>query len=235
MRKLFTLLAVLLVPVAALAGSFEGKVTMKVTGSKDMPPTMTYCLKEGLSRLEMAAGGQNAAIIYDTAKQELLILMPDQKMYMTQPMPKPDATAAATAAGTTGESLQVTTSKEKILGYDCVKYVEKSKEGTSEIWVTEQLGSFVGFGGPPTAGGKRPPGTPAPQGWETAIAGKGVFPMRVITTDAGKQTFRMDVTAVEKVALPTALFYAPSDYQDLGAMLKNMGMSGGIPGLPGNK
>jgi hypothetical protein len=235
MKKLFSLFAALLTPVAALAGSFEGKITMKTSGPKDMPPTMTFCLKEGFSRLELAGGGQNAAVIYDMTKQELTILMPEQKMYMTQAMPKVDATAVGAAAGATGESLQVTTSKEKILGYDCVKYVEKSKEGTSEIWVTDQLGGFPGFAGPPTTSAKRAPGAPAPQGWEAAIASKGVFPLRVITTDAGKQTFRLEATAIEKVALPAALFYAPTDYQDIGAMLKSMGMSGGIPGFPGGK
>jgi hypothetical protein len=234
MKKILLCLVILLAPLVALAASFEGKITMKMSGPQNAPPAMTFSIKEGLSRLDLVGGGQNAAVIYDVAKQEITILMPEQKMFMTQPMPKLDASAAGLGSDP-GGSLAATTTKEKILGYDCVKYVEKSKEGVSEIWVTDQLGGFQGFGGPPAGGGRRGPGAPAPQGWEASIAGKGVFPLRVITTDGGKETFRLEATAIEKVALPAHLFYAPTDYQDLSAMLKSMGMSGGIPGLPGGK
>src|SRR4051812_35109788 len=165
MKKLLGLFSALLLPVAAFAANFEGKITMKLSGLKDAPPVMTFSLKEGLSRLDMKNAGQNVAVIYDGAKQEITILMLEPKMYMTQAMPKLAAVAGADVhAG--GENLVVTTTKEKILGYDCVKYVEKSKEGTSEIWATDQLGAFQGFGGPPANSGKRSPGTPAPQGWE---------------------------------------------------------------------
>ena len=231
-KSLLSLLVVLLAPAAAFAANFEGKITMKMSGPKGAPPLMTFSVKEGFSRLDMATGGQNAGVIFDVAKQEITMLMVDQKMYMTQAMPKPE-TMTGTAGNVPGGGLEVTTTKEKILGYDCVKYVEKSKEGISEIWVTDQLGGFLGFGGPPANGGKRGSDAPPPQGWEAAIAGKGVFPLRVITTDGGKETFRLEATAVEKVALPAALFYPPSDFQNLSAMLRGMGMPDGIPGLPG--
>jgi hypothetical protein len=241
MKKLLPLLVALVAlvalfaPVAVFAANFEGKITMKMSGPKDAPPAMTFSLKEGFSRLDMIGGGQNAAVIYDVAKQQITILMLDQKMYMIQAMPKLETSPGGLATSATDGTLKVTTIREKILGYDCVKYVEKSPEGTSEIWATDQLGGFQGFGGPPAGSDQRGPGAPPPQGWETALAGKGVFPLRVITTAGGKETFRLEATAVEKVALPAQLFYAPADYQDLSAMLKSMGMSGGIPGLPGGK
>ena len=206
---------------------------MKMSGPKDAPPTMTFSVKEGYTRLDMSgAEGRNAGIIFNMAKQEMTILMLDQKMYMTQALTPAQVAAASGAESVAG--VAVTTTREKILGYDCVKYVVQSKEGTSEIWATDQLGAFLGFGGSPTGGGRRGPGgRQAPQGWEEAITGKGVFPLRVVTTVSGKETFRLEATAVEKVTLPASLFTPPADFQDLSGMMRGMGMPSGIPGLPG--
>lgn len=233
MKKLLPLLLLAALAPAALAASFEGKVTMKMTGPKNAPPAMTFSLKEGFSRIDMNAEGRNAGVIFDAAKQEMTILMVDQKMFMTQAMPKQVA-AAGVAEGAAGAAVEVTTTKEKILGYDCVKYVAQAKDGTSEIWVTDQLGAFLGFGSSP-GGGRRGPGGGGmtPQGWEAAITGKGVFPLRVVTTAGGKETFRMEATSVEKVALPDSTFSAPADFKNLSEMMRGMGMPGGIPGLPG--
>jgi hypothetical protein len=234
-KLLLPLLATFALPAALFAAGFEGKVAMKMSGPKNAPQAMTFTLKEGFSRIDMAGSGQNAAVIFDAAKQEMTILMLDQKMYMTQTMPKPQATAAGVAEGVAGATVEVTTTKEKILGYDCVKYVATTKEGTSEMWVTDQLGGFLGFGGQAMGGGRRGPGggSSAPQGWEAAIAGKGVFPLRVVTSAGGKETFRMEATNVEKGAQPQDLFSAPADFKNLSDMMRGMGMPGGIPGMPG--
>jgi len=233
MKKFLPLLLSTLLASAALAASFEGKVTMKMTGPKNSPPAMTFSLKEGFSRIDVNTGGQNAGIIFNAAKQEMTILMLDQRMFMSQAMPKA-ATTAGVAEGAAGAAVEITTTKEKILGYDCVKYVVSAKDGTSEIWVTDQLGAFLGLGGSATGGGgRRGGGGPAAQGWEAALAGKGVFPLRVVTTADGKESYRLEVTGVEKMALPDSTFAAPADFQDLSAMMRGMGMPGGIPGMPG--
>lgn len=241
MKKILALLvltAASLIP-AARADSFEGKVTMKVTGLKNSVPAMTFNIKEGFSRIDITADGRNNAVILDAAKQQMTVLLLDQKMYITQAMPSASSIAAkaAAAGGPPDPALDITTTKEKILGYDCVKYVAQTKEGTSEIWVTDQLGAFLGFGGPPMGGGRRGPGAgaPAPQGWEEALLGKGVFPLRVVTTADGKETFRLEATNVEKTPLPAALFYPPSDFRNLSDMMRGMGLPGGIPGMPGGR
>jgi hypothetical protein len=228
MKKLLPLLlaGTLAAPAALSAAAFEGKVTMKMAGPRGTPAQMTFSLKEGFSRIDMAAEGHAVGIIFDAAKQETTMLMLNERMYMTQPLAKPPAAAEGDAA----TAVEVTTTKEKILGYDCVKYVAKSKDGTSEIWATEQLGAFLGMGGGPMGGmgGGRgaPGGAPAAQGWEQALLGKGVFPLRVVTSTGGKETFRMEATAVEKVALPASTFAAPADFQNLSQMMQ------GMPGLP---
>jgi hypothetical protein len=239
MKKSLSLLLLgpLFLASAIGAGGFEGKVTLRVSDQKNPATTMTFSLKEGFSRLDMTAEGTRAGVIYDVGKRQITILMLDQKMYMTQAMPNPGAAAAGRAENAAGETLEITTAREKILGYDCVKYLARSKAGTSEIWVTDQLGAFLGFGGPPAGGSARGPGgaAPAPQGWEEAIAGKGVFPLRVITTSAGRESFRLEATAVEKMPLPPALFSPPPDFSNLSEMMRSMGLPDGIPGLPGGR
>jgi hypothetical protein len=62
-----------------------------------------------------------------------------------------------------------------------------------------------------------------------------VFPLRVITTGAGRESFRLEATAVEKMSLPPALFSPPPDFSNLSEMMRSMGLPDGIPGLPGGR
>ena len=231
MKKLLPLLlATALSAPALLHGApFEGKVTFKMTGPRGAPPQMTFSLKPGLQRIDVATESRNAAIIFNADRQEMTILMTEQRMFMTQPLPKPPAAAADGAPGAT---VEVTTTKEKILGYDCVKYVAQTKDGASEIWVTDQLGVFLGMGGGgPMGGGRRGAGGPPAQGWEQGLAGKNVFPLRVVTTAGGKETFRMEVTAIEPQTLPESTFTPPTDYRNLSEMMRGMGVPGMPPGM----
>ena len=54
------------------------------------------------------------------------------------------------------------------------------------------------------------------------------FPLRVITSKDGKETFRMEATSIEKQSLDASLFEPPADYRDIGSMMKGM-MPGGMP------
>lgn len=237
MKKLTTTLLglALLFPALASAADFEGVVALSITGAQDRVMPMTFSIKPGFTRIDMnAAGGRFGGMIMDQKKQEITILMPQQRMYMTQPIPQ----QAVDQANQTVEQadVQQTNDHEKILGYDTTKYVAKSKDGTTEIWVTDQLGTFLGLGpnrpmGP--MGHARPSGGAAGHAWEKAFKGKEAFPLRVITTDAsGNQTFKLEATDVQKKQLPDSLFQVPSDFKDIGAMMRGMG---GMPGMPGPK
>jgi hypothetical protein len=234
MKKIPVLLLLIagLIPGALFAASFEGKVSMKMTGPKGTPQQVDFSLKEGLTRIDVTAGGMSPAIIMDQGKQQILILIPPQKMYLVQPLPKPPENAAAGSGAAQGASraapeVQVTAITEKILGYDCTKLMatDKDKNSTTEIWVTDQLGNFMGMG-PGGLGGRRGGGADA-QAWAEALRGKGTFPLRVITTKDGKETFRMEATSVEKESLPASLFEAPADYHNMSDMMKGM-MPGGM-------
>lgn len=138
-------------------------------------------------------------------------------------------------SGTAGVASRETTADEKtgeketILGYSAEKYLASSSDGKTDLWLAEGLGSFMMAHGGGPMGGKR--GAAAPQAWERALAGKDLFPVRVVGHDKdGKENFRMEVTAVEKKPLRDSLFTPPAGYQkfDLGGMMQGM-----MPGMPG--
>jgi hypothetical protein len=236
MKKPFLsfLLGTLLIPAAALAADFEGTVTMKMSGKEaagkgsGSDATMNLSLKGGLTRVNVDARGSGIGVIMDPSKQQMTILMEQQRAYMVQPLPAATVTAAVSDKAS-GMTLEKSGQTEKILGYDCTKYVaqDKAKNQITELWVTEELGAFMGFGGGGGPMGGR--GGPAPQGWETLLQGKNFFPMRVISTANGKEVGRVEVTAVDKKSLPDSLFTVPDGWRDLSAMMRGMG------GLPGGR
>jgi hypothetical protein len=211
----------LIAPSVLSAASFEGKVRFKIESGKEKPMEMSYALKNGLVRIELQSKeGPAPAMIMNPTKQEITVLMAEEKMYMVQPMPKPkDSATKSPAAEVTLEKTGVT---ETIAGYVGEKYLMKSKDFTGEMWLTEQLGAFMGMGEPEGPfGGKKSAG----KGWEAALAGKNMFPLRVVDTAAkGKSAFRMDVISVEKTSLPDSLFSAPADWQkfDMGGMMRGL-------------
>ena len=224
-----SILVVLLAAAPAVLGAatFEGKVHLKISDNKGQSHEMVQSLKDGLVRTDVEAGVHSASLIMDFAKQELTILIAAQHMYMVRPMPT-GAPAGAPGAADTGEaSFAKTGETEKILGYDCVKYVAKTKDGAHEVWVTDQLGRFGGLGGGnPMA--RRHGGKPT-AGWEQLLAGKDLFPLRVVTHNAaGTETFRLEAVSVEKTTLPASDFQPPADY-------KKLDMGGMMPGtMPGH-
>jgi len=239
MKKLFSLGLALAAPVALSAADFEGKVAMRMTSPGDAPQTMNFSIAKNFSRIDVQpAPGRSAAIIFDPARQEMTVLMPEQKMYMVQSLAKPMESAANAVAGRDG-SVEQSSEHEKILGYDCTKWISKSNGTTAEIWLTDQIGTFMGlgaganpmggFGGGGRSRGGPPPGAGA-QPWEAALKGKDFFPLRVVSKNGeGRETFRMEATAIEKQPLPASLFKAPADYQDLSSMMRGMGLPGGLP------
>jgi len=169
--------------------------------------------------------------ITDFNKMEMITLMPDQKMYMVMSlrqamktgMEQADKTASKTAIERTGKT-------EKILGYTAEQIISRDTEkGTAtEIWVTSELGSFMGMGMGMAGGGGGGPFAekkgPASAKWAEALSGLGGFTLRIVNTNKdGKETFRMEATKIEPGSLPDSLFVPPADYKkfempDLGSL-----------------
>ncbi len=229
MKKLLLFLAgCVLAPAVLCAAEFEGRVNFKMTPASGKSQEVHYAMKNGKIRIEMPGQrGMMGGMILDPAKRETTMIMDEQKMYMTMPMP--DVAQQVEKAKQEG-TLEKTGETEKILGFTAEKYLSTYGNTKTELWLAEGLGSFIGFSsaGSPM-GGRRAAETPQ-AAWEKALAGKALFPLRVVSYDkAGKEAFRMEATAVEKQALPEDLFTPPADYQkfDMGGMMKGM-----MPGRP---
>lgn len=235
------------------AAPFEGKVTLTMT-SKSKPQNLDYSIKGQKLRIDInvsdtdaseesettapkkhdrkskkksSSKSQTISTIMDTGKMEMLMLMPEEKMYMVMPIKQPVQKAMEKQTGTNQE-VESTGKSETILGYKCDQIIAKDKEkGTvTELWVASGLGVFMGLGNSGGGGGMFGGHKSASsEKWEEALKGKGGFPMRVITRDAkGTETFKMEATKIEPGAQPDALFVPPADYQkfqmpDMGSMM----------------
>lgn len=190
-----------------MAAPFEGKVVFNIAVAPGQPTELRQTFKSPKIRMEMA--GTKGAMIFDTAKKETTILIDDQKLYMVA-TPPPNLPAPAQPAGE-APTLEKTGKSEKIAGHTAEQYISTSQGAKTELWLAEGLGSFSA----PTSAG--PQGnSPIPSGWEKALAGKELFPLRVVGHDAaGKETFKLEVTSIEKQSVPDSAFEPPAGYQKL--------------------
>ncbi len=220
MKRIALLLAplALAVPAAHSAEPFEGKVAFTMTSGAGVPNEVSYTIK---GAHVLISAGNAVGIIMDRDKNEVTMMMPQQRMYMVRPLPQPPAGLQAPNGATQGVSLQDTGATEKILGYSCKKYLVKTSSSTTELWLTDQLGSFIGLG--QAMGGGRPGGRTGPvQAWEQALQGKNFFPMRVVgQNSSGAEMFRLEVNAVDKQPVEDSVFSPPADWKklDLGSMM----------------
>lgn len=194
---------------------------MRIT-SNGKSQDMVYAVKGSRMRIDMAADGKTMSSIMDVKKQEMLMLMPEEKMYMVVTFRDAAEKAAAAASDTI---LEKTSESEMIVGYKATKYLVKSKDQKEpiEIWATEGLGYFVNPSDIGPMGGKRKPAA-----WEIELRNKGFFPLRTVTKGRKGREDRMEVVNLEKVALADSLFTPPADYKrfempGLGGLLQGLG------------
>lgn len=213
------------------AHAFEGKIAMTMSTGKNVRP-ITYYVKGLHMRTEMSLaqdkkGNTHSAVsLFDMEAHQMLILMVEQKMYMSLKIP--EAGTAKEGKPVQDLNFKPTGRKEKIAGYDTEEYAGESEGKRTEMWVTKELGQFV-------MANQGKPGSKGMQSaqWEKFMREGNFFAMRVIqrTKEDAPELFRMEVTGVEKTALPDSLFQPPADFKkleipDMGGMLKGM--------IPGN-
>jgi len=221
-------------PSALLSADFEGSVYFKINTGKGSPQDINYSAKNGFVRIDIKkTEGSSPSVILDAAKKEMIVLLPDQRKNVLQAIAEPRNPLSRT--GSPEPTLGKVDGTEKILGYDCGRYVVKNKDSTTQLWLTEQLGVFVGLGmgsnssaamSPPALRGA-PGGTTATNtgSWETLIAGKNLFPLRVITIHAeGQESSRLEATGVEQKPLSDSDFAPPAGWEkfDIGSMLRTL-------------
>jgi hypothetical protein len=227
LSRLLLALALGALPTATFA-AFEGRVTLAFKAGREAEQVIAYAMKDGLIRMEpQIAEAAGMAMILNLEKGETTIIMPEQAMYMVMPMRAPSRPAAKVQGPE--PKVEKTGEKDLILGYPCDQYLSVENGETTEMWITEELGTFAGLGTPnPMAGMMGGGGAPArDKGWEQALKGrKGAFPLRVISRDAkGRETFRLEARKVEPGSLPASDFKPPAGFQKM-----NLPMMGGFGG-----
>lgn len=216
----------MLFAISSLAAkTFEGTVHMKITAGSEGTHQLSYSIKGSKLRTEIQAGGNmTATAIMDLTKDEIIMLMPGQPMYMTMSL---KGTVAKATGGDIGDTtLENTGITETILGYTCTKYIARNKEGDVEIWATTELGTFMGLG---SSMGGLMGGAKNKASWEQALTGKNFFPLRVKNAPDNRNQFTLETTKIEAKSLPDSLFTPPEGYQkfDMGGMMQ--GLMGGAP------
>ncbi len=225
--RLLCMSALLITPALFAADAFVGKVNFAMTSSKGKPMSLNYSMKGTAVRTEMA--GMPGGMIMDFTKKEMIMLMNDQHMYMVMPLKPSDLPKEVKEKGATSDpDVEITGKTETILGYLCNQIMVKDGKNTTELWAAEGLGAFAGLGnqGGGMGGmfGHKKGNADTAAKWEQALKGKGGFPLRVITRDnAGKETFKMEATKIEKGGVTEADFHPPADFQkfempDMGGM-----------------
>lgn len=200
--------------------AFEGRVHFDMKSGRDTQK-VAYAIKGPKARFEMP-GTEMPGAIFDVQKQEMQLLMPEQRMYMAVSLA--DAAAVAPKGAKDQVQIEATGETETILGRECQKYRVIDRQSTTEVWAAEGMGTFMGqlSGNPMRGGGGALPA------WQKALGEKGFFPLRVVGLNRrGKETFRMEATRIDETSLPDDLFEIPAGYQkfNLGGLMRGL-----IPG-----
>jgi len=213
LNRLLCLGALLIAPALFAADAFVGKISLAMTDAKGKTTVLNNSMKGTSTRIDVE--GMPGGMIMDFAKREMIMLMNSDKMYMV--MPIKDAPNQNPAKAAADPEVVVTGKTETILGYLCKQVMVTEGKKTTEVWIAEGLGVFGGLGAPGGGGGmfghKKGNAETAAK-WEQALKGKSGFPLRVITRDAaGKESFKMEATKIEKGGVTDADFAPPANFE----------------------
>lgn len=198
MKTLIMILSSLIIlfsGVTLAQDTFEGKVKFDVQedGNKQV---MDYFAKDKKYRMEMPDKG--GAILFDSNKLMMYVLMDKEKMYMESQM-MPMSMGGAGKVSKTGET-------KTILGHECEKFVFEQEDLTGEAWMTKDLGTFMFFM-------ESQQDMPS---WQSEIIDAGYFPLQV--TQYSKRENKKSVYNVIEVTpmdLNDDLFVVPPSYEKL--------------------
>ena len=198
-------------------GQFEGEVDYNMTMKDGKQSQMNYFLKGTKARMEMTMNGHHVVQIIDFGARKIYMLMPEQKMVMTNDIPNaPKTQGSGAAAG----SITKTGNSKTILGKTAYEWRATENGDTTSIWGAKDMGFFMMAKGP---GGQGPDTS-----WAAKLKSDGLFPLEV---DSKKDNFNMVATKLDPKTLDESLFTVPSDYKDMSDMMKGLGagMPSGMP------
>jgi hypothetical protein len=231
---LFGCLGVLVFPYPILAGDFEGIIHMKMTHpGNDRASAMDWYIKGEKARMDMVRDeGTTHFMIVDGRARTMQIPMGDKKMYMELSLDQ----LGERSQGHLKEALEKhvverTGNSQTIAGYSCEVWLIRDKDTRKleqEICVAKGFGRAATFWLDP----KQVQRSSQPA-WVKEMINEGGFGLRTIHYgNDGKESSRMETTAIEKKSLDNALFVMPADYtkMDREALMRAAGGAAGGSG-----
>src|ERR1035437_10984888 len=127
------------VPLAAQ--SFEGTVSMNITGDNGVVNPIRYMIKGGKMRFD--PGNGQVSVIIDPVARRMMVVMNAQKMYMEREFG--DAVAAVQQRTSVKNPSIVRTGKmETVAGYRCEHVTITDDDGASvDSCISSELGGFT--------------------------------------------------------------------------------------------
>ncbi len=192
-------------PVSAVP--FEGQYDMRMTGDGESVD-VSFWVKDGHVKIKVAGkGAQMGEMIMRDGMKSMIMVMPQQRMYMEMDIPLEDIIEPAPEAGSDEFPFRKTGNKRDILGMQAEEFVLEKDNEKMTIWATDELGSM------PFAN------NPFLQGWSQAMRRMtgldDFFPLETTGTENGKEAYKMTVTKVEKKSLPESMFQPPEGFMKM--------------------
>ncbi|HEX2984535.1 MAG TPA: DUF4412 domain-containing protein [Ignavibacteriales bacterium] len=192
---------------------FEGSLVFEISGGEELQKMKSYS-KGGMIRLEPETPGQNFAMIYNKDANELLMLMPDQKMYMSMKMDPAETAEEGTEEN--NPEIKKTGEKKQILGYTAEKWIIKDEGTETEAWLTDELGGYFFMDNP--MGKNKSLGS-----WENQKELMGKFPLQMIVKNEDGETATINVTDIKKGGVSDDMFKVPADFMKMDIPGMNQG------------
>lgn len=247
----------------ALLDGFEGEIDVTGKGDKpsDSPVSLALLIKDSKIRVdipeELAKSGAGALganakgygvfdspakkvyVVLDSSKQVIVIDLNkagEQMKGLTPPAPRPEHGNAAPKEQP--PKVTKTGKFDTVAGYKCENWDVATDHRQGTVCVAQEGFSWLSL--PMTALN----GVPTEHAWMAELLDGKHFPLRFVGygPDGVKETTRIEVTKVDKKALPATDFTYPPTYAviDIGQMFGGLGAMGGgargmagMPGMPG--
>jgi hypothetical protein len=194
-------------PKAYSQSKFEGKVVIETSGI-DGSGTLNYYIKGQNIRLDMNSARGEVNALFDRANKKVLMIMPAMKMYMEFPMDLMKDNSENENMDNETDKFEKTGEMKKINGYNCEKWIMKENNGSTEAWMTKDLGGFMFF--------DSPMGNKSESTWQKDIEESGNFPMLVIQkNNEGDEISKFNVLTVVSMNLDDSFFKVPDGYSQM--------------------
>jgi hypothetical protein len=206
MKRILPFLFLAVATSSALsANPFEGSYEVTVdTGGNNL--TSTVYIKGSDLRFEMDMGGMTNVMLMKDGMSTMTVIMPAQKMYMEMPVPMNLAIREGKEEGDL-PPFEKTGREKEIEGFKAHEYLLKQGKETMTIWATDALGSLAAMNTPMMMGVAR---------YLKQVTGlQAFFPLEMSSERANGETFRMNISNIERKELDGALFVPPADFRKM--------------------